>query len=138
MSIISTQNYIVSKIQTISGINSNSVFPYEEPTWSIWPAISVTLKESTGKFITNQQNERHYIFTIRLYQEISKGNVGAAQAETNLMSLADLIIESFDTDLKLGNHDVYTMPPPVVTGWIQNQPIRTFEIAVDCVDINLT
>src|ERR1035437_9947796 len=113
MSIVSTKAYVVTKVKGISGVNADGVYDYEQMKWNTFPAIAITLKDGNARFLTNTQNERHYNIVIRIYQEIVRGNVGAAAAEDNLMTLADNIIASFDNDIRLGRNDVYTMPMSV-------------------------
>lgn len=138
MSIVTTQTYLVNKIKAIAGVPADSVYPFESMSWTVYPVITITLKSGYGKFITTQQNERHYLFAIRVYQEIVKGNVGAEKAESNLMRLSDLIIDAIDKDIKLGTTNVYSIPPATTTAWVQNQPIRIVEFELDCIDITTT
>src|ERR1035437_527372 len=135
MSIVSTKAYVVTKVKGISGINPDGVFDYEQQKWSVFPAIAVTLKDGNARFLTNTQNERHYNIVIRIYQEIVRGNVGAAAAEDNLRTLADNIITSFDNDIRLGRTDVWTIPITLNCGWIQDQPVRFIEFTLDCIDV---
>ena len=135
MSVTSLKTEIVNKIKGLSGIDQNIVFDFESPKWDGFPVVAVTLKSGMGKFLTTATNERHYIFTIRIYQEIARGNIGGQVAEENLMSIVDTIIQSFDDDIRLNRTDVYTIPPTVSAGWVQGEPIRIIELEVDARDV---
>lgn len=135
MSIVNLSSYLATKVKAISGVDSRYVFEFDNPKMGGYPTISVTLKEWRAIFLTNVQNQESYIYTIRIYQEVAKQNIGVESVESNLRTLADAIIASFNSDNKLGNNDIYTMPIGGRTAWLSDQPIRIMEIDVECRDV---
>ena len=135
MSLQTVSNYIVNKIKAVPDINPDAVYDYEDPTFAKYPAISVTVKEWSQTWLTNQQNETRYIYTIRVYQEINKNNIGVKQVEDNLRSITDTLIAAFNADNKLGATVVFSKPIGGRTGYIQNEPIRTYEFDLEVHDV---
>jgi hypothetical protein len=135
MSISSLTDYLVAKIKSVDGVDPSFVYPFENPQMPGYPCIGVTLKEWKGKFLTNMSNERTYMFTVRIYQEATKTNMGPEDADSNLRALADSLIAAFDGDNRLGGSDVYTLPVAGRMLWMQGEPIRVMEVDVECHDV---
>ena len=125
-------NYIAGKVKNVTGVTSSWVHEFDSPAWEGYPAISIFCKSWQGKFLTNTQHERTVIMCIRIYQDITKNNIGAQASEDLLRTLSDNIITSFDNDNKLGLTDTYTLPISGSWGWVQAQPIRTVEVDIEC------
>lgn len=135
MSLVSLSSYLVNKVKGIQGVQAGRVYDYEDSKFDGYPAISITVKDWSQTWVTNAQNNTAYTFTIRIYQEITKNNIGPAQAESNLRTLADNIIASFNSDNRLGENAIYTRPIGGRSGYVQDQPIRTYEIDVEVHDV---
>lgn len=132
MNAISTlSDYLVYKMQAISGIDPQYVFDYENAEMNGFPWVTVVLNDFVGEFVTNAQNLRTYNFTIRVYQEISSHLYGADNGEQRLRTLGDSIISALDADYRLGNRCIYSNPISARYGWLQDRPVRTFEITLE-------
>lgn len=127
------KSYIVSRLLTLGGISA--AYGFENPSQESYPFATCILKDWSGTFITNGQHERHYVFTIRIYQDYTVSNIGPEQAEANLIQLADQINALFDNDNQLNTQVVFCMPIGGRTGYVQDVPIRTYEFDLEVVDI---
>lgn len=135
MSIVNLSSYLATKIKAISGVDAGQVYEFDNPQMGGFPSIGITLKDWNAVFLTNQENLQRYVFTVRIYQEVAKQNIGTETVESNLRTLADTIIASFNSDNKLNSNDTYTMPIAGRMAWLANQPIRVMEIDIECHDV---
>lgn len=86
---------IYNLVNTSSKVDSSvAVYKYNATDISGYPAITITPKTGSGVFADTMRNDRHYIFSIKCWQETV--GVGEEQAESTLIGLIDDLIQIFD------------------------------------------
>jgi hypothetical protein len=97
---INIKDAIIDALEEIDGIKS--VYGYEKGDLAGFPSACVIGAEFSSDWITNGENNRVYIFKIKLRQEIKDEFRGAEGGEDVLDKLTDSIIEAFEQDYTLG------------------------------------
>ena len=101
---------IVTKLQTVSELNGVYNYEVAQPTNGQYPFATVSIRNGTGVFGSNQRNIRKYTFTINVYQERTKAAMGSENAETVIRTLIDSILTAFDNDIRLGGACLWVEP----------------------------
>lgn len=121
---------IVTFLQTSTKVRN--IYAYENPKPAGYPAIMVTPFGGDAEFLDTMRNKRRFQFTIRVYQE--RTEVGAAAAESTITALVDELIAIFEAAgaSNLSNTIVFTEPPSVRFGYLQDPDpdCRTAEITL--------
>lgn len=121
---------IVTFLQTSTKVRN--IYAYENTKPAGYPAIMVTPFGGDAQFLDTMRNRRTFQFTIRIYQE--RTEVGAAAAEATITALVDELIAIFEAAgaSNLSNTIVFTEPPSVRFGYLQDPDpdCRTAEITL--------
>jgi len=88
---------IQEKLSGISQIQEVQEYPSEE--FGGFPVAVVKSTRNDSRFETNRANERDYIFTVYLMQDIE--SVGMRKARRIIEGLVDIVIDAFDNDQQL-------------------------------------
>ena len=104
MSFAHIRNQLKTKLQALPQLQN--VYDYPNNKFSGYPAGVIRSMGNDSDYETVCENERHYVFTVYIYQE--KEFLSESQARRRVESLADLIIDTFDKDEFLAG---ISMPP---------------------------
>lgn len=91
---------IETKLATVAGIKA--VYPYATGTFTGYPAAVIRPTGGRGVVEDTARNERVFSFAIELYQEQTEAATDAADADTKMTTIADLVLQAFDQDPDLG------------------------------------
>jgi len=107
-----TQTYVnligllKTKLEGLLDDDDNAIFKkvyaYGENEFEGYPCAVILDKGGAGQVIDTQRIERAFTFDIFLYQEQSKAGKTKSEAATNLRTVVDHVIQSFDQDPQLG------------------------------------
>ena len=78
------------------------VYGYEKGSLDGYPSAVVTLEGMECVYETNNEDERKYIFKVKILQEMVDDGVGAETAETTIEALIDTVLGKFEDDFTLG------------------------------------
>jgi len=104
MSFAHIRNELKVKLEALTELQN--VYDYPTNNFSGYPAGVLRSMGNDSDYETTCENERHYVFTIYIYQE--KEFVSESQARRIIEGIADVIIDTFDKDEFLTSVD---MPP---------------------------
>jgi len=119
---------IKGKLDTISQLLE--VFNYEPKELTQYPCATISAKSHENAFNDLCANVRTYKFIIRLYYRFDV----AADAESVLRSVTDLVVTELENDPTLAGAVDYAVPTKTDTDW-SNQ---TREVPVKVVTLDLT
>lgn len=134
---IGISNYLkTALIPTVISIRSSNIFDHELTDLAGFPAATITATELIGKPLDNTRNERIQRFTIRIFIDRNKQNLGSNTAESVLRTLADEIILKVDAEPTLGGNCIDAKAFDAKFGYIDRESnnIRVMEITLDCRD----
>ncbi len=130
---------IITQIKTCSHIANANIFDHAKQDFDGYPAVTVFAAEGAGRFADTVRNERHYIFSVRVWQERLKQ--GPENSESLMRTIVDDLISIFDAAPYLDGQRLlgrgYCTPIPSAWRFIQGEQIdmRMAEILIDCVVI---
>ena len=144
MQVLSDQ--IKTKLEAITGISN--VYDYAWIDFDGFPAATITPSGFESNYQTNIENERKYIFTVRLFHKISiikqktKEKDRVAEGFRVMRGLIDTVVDSFDKDetmtgieLPTGKTMVSMKPVPTTISYFPDDKIIVGEVQLD---INIT
>jgi hypothetical protein len=101
------RNKIQEKLDAINEIQEVQEFPSEE--FGGFPVAIVKSTRNDSEFETTVENERTYIFTVYLMQDIE--SQGMRKARRIIEGLVDIVIDAFDKDQILEDVGLQTALP---------------------------
>lgn len=131
-------SYLISSLlPSVTTLRTANIFNHELTDLAGFPSATVTAQELQGKVLDNSRNERIQRFTIRVFIDRNKQNLGSSQAETILRTLADEITLKLDADPSLGGNCIDSKPYDAKFGYVdrENNNIRVMEITLDARDV---
>lgn len=87
---------------------------YTGGTFTGYPSAVIRISGGEGEFADTGRNQREFIFNIDLYQENKEGGKSNDEATDAMVLAIDKIMESFDTDVNLGNDCLFVKVIPVL------------------------
>lgn len=134
---VGISNYLKNTlIPSVTSIRGANIFDHELTDLAGFPSVTITAQEMVGSILDNVRNQRIYRFTIRVFIERNKQNLGSSQAETVLRTVADELVSKIDADPTLGGNCIDARPFNAKFGYVDRefQDIRLMEITLDCYD----
>lgn len=124
------KNAIKALLTAITGIKN--VYGYEKGDLNGYPSAIVTLEGIECVYETNNEDERKYIFKIKIFQEMDADALGAETAETTMEALIDTVLGKFEDDYTLGGlcHKVNING---IAGYVdRGNSMRVLEFTLNC------
>lgn len=128
---------IKTNLSNIPDIADQAIKTYEDNEIGASPEIHIVEQGNEAEYETTKDNERIYIYVIRLFLERSQ--VGADRSEQNLRAIRDQIIDQIDKDpyfsgisLPTGYTMVNVFAAPMSMGYMDNRGslLRMAEVKV--------
>lgn len=121
---------IKTHLEAITGIEN--VYGYEKGNLDGYPAAVVTLKEINCEYETTTEDERKYVFNVKIYQEMDEDGVGAEAAEDRVEDLIDTVLDKFEDDYTLSGN-CHKVNIRGVAGYVdRGNSMRVLEFTLDC------
>lgn len=131
--LVTISSLIKTKLQGVAGLKAIYEYQPDKPTDGGYPYATITQSSFNGAFGDTQRNIRHYLFSVRVFQERTEAAFGNEKAERIMRELLDEIITAFDNDTTL-NHAV-KMITPISADFDYDQgevgDLRVAEIIID-------
>lgn len=126
---------IAAVVATSDEIDDAAIFEYRKSGFERYPAVTITMADNTAQFADTSRNRRHYVFSIKVYQE--RPEQSEEEAERILRTTVDDLISKFDADSYLGNALAgrgFAHPIPSNTRLIASEQVDVLmaEILIDC------
>jgi len=125
---------IKNAIKTIlSGITSiKNVYGYEKGNLDGYPSAVVTLEAIDCAYETNNEDERKYVFKVKIYQEMNDDALGVETAENTMEALIDTVLGKFEDDYTLGGK-CHRANISGIAGYVDREiSMRVLEFKIDC------
>lgn len=97
MSFVNLKTTIKNKLESISKLQDVKTDPISD--FNGYPACYFVPSDNENDYSTNVENIRVYTFTLRLFYEVTEGEI--ATAYDAMGDLVDTVIDAFDSDEQL-------------------------------------
>lgn len=126
MSYVEISEGIVNLLDTIPEIAA--VYDHEPKELKSYPCVTVSAFEHDNEFHDLAANKRRYSFLIRAYFRTDN----AQDAETVLRTIADNIVSTIESNIRLQNSCDFASPTKARWGYVEREvPVRYVEITID-------
>ena len=135
MSVVSLRASLLAKLNAMQGLKAAYDWETSNPGGN-YPFATVTLRTGAGEVLSSSHNKRIRGFTIRVYQERSKGGQGPEQAERITAELIDEFEAAFDMDTTLSGTCKFVEPVDWRATYIDRElDIRILEYEINAIEV---